>query len=156
MSQQVQQDYESYWGYEAEDFEPRQVQAIILLARGYRVRQVAEQLGLAESTIYNWKTYKDFSEALRDETRAYLDDVRLHLSALATRSVDRLGDLVDSEDPNVALKAVALILKSTGNDELTPEKYSMRHCGLETPFYKEQEKKQRTRAALDAMLGDIG
>lgn len=134
------------------DLSPKQRHAAILLARGYTVSQTAKQVGVAETTIYNWKTDDYFIEDIKDEARCYVEDIRATLATYMTPAMDKLRTLIDSEDPNIALKAIDRILKATGYDTFEPERHPYRHLGLETPLYEENERERRIQALCNPTL----
>lgn len=119
---------------------PKQKHAVILLVRGETVTQVAKVVGVSETTIYNWKTEPYFIEDLKDEARCYVDEIRLTLTGYMTPAMERLRELIDNEDPNVALKAIDRVLKATGYSDFDTQQYAYRHLGLETPMYEEERR----------------
>lgn len=116
---------------------PKQKLAIILLARGHTICYVAKNIDVSQSTIFNWKTDPDFVEDIADETRFYVDEIRTRASSFVFPALERLRDLIEDEDPNIALKAIDRVLKVTGNDAFVPENYMYRHIGLETEYSNE-------------------
>ena len=132
---------------------PKQKQAVILLARGATVKEAAENIGVTETTIYNWKTSEDFQEDLRDETRAYVNDVRTSLAALMTPAIEVLKKLLSHKNPNIQLKVIDKIFKSNGFESLNPQLFSCKDMGLETPLYEEEEKEARRKNLFDSLGG---
>jgi hypothetical protein len=124
---------------------PKQKHAVILLVRGATVSQVAKDIGVAETTVYNWKVSDYFIEDLKDEARCYVDEIRLTLSGFMVPAMDRLRELIDDEDPSVALKAIDRVLKATGYNEFDPHKYVFRHLGLETELYEGDERERKMK-----------
>ena len=134
------------------DLSPKQKHAVILLARGATVSQTAKLVGVAEATIYNWKTDDYFLEDIKDEARCYVDDVRATLATFMTPAMDKLRALIDDEDPNIALKAIDRVLKATGYDTFDPQRHLYRHIGLETPLYEDNERERHLKAMCDLSL----
>jgi len=134
---------------DSEMLSPKQKHAVILLARGATVSQAAEASGVSEATIYNWKADDRFNEDLKDEARCYVDEIRLTLSGFMTPAMERLRTLIDSEDPNIALKAIDRVLKATGFNDFDPQRYVFRHLGLETELYEDNERERRAKSMCD-------
>lgn len=70
------------------EFTQQQLLAIELFSRGnVKNKQVADTVGVSETSIYNWKNNKAFSEAIIDKTQDYfrnsLPDVTKSLLAKA-------------------------------------------------------------------------
>lgn len=54
------------------DFDEKQILAIDLLAEGYNMTQVAEQIGVSLSTISRWKNNPSFMNAIVEKAREIL------------------------------------------------------------------------------------
>lgn len=135
------------------DLSPNQQKAIVLLARGGKIKDVAKEVGVTEQTIYNWKTDTQFMEDLKDETRSYLEESRLRLASLTLPAIETLAMLLNSKNPAIQLKAVQEILKSHGLDSLDGHKHSMLGLGLETAYSRECEQEQAQEQRLFSIMG---
>jgi hypothetical protein len=88
----------------------RQELALEALLAGATVTDAASAAGVSRQTVHRWLAAPAFVAELRtrrDELRSALLG---RLEALAVRAVERLGTLLDHEDPSVALRAAARIL----------------------------------------------
>lgn len=68
--------------------------AVTLLLEGKKVREVATEVGVSESAIYDWKKKKPFLDALqfaRDETRLRIQD---KLAAAMEEALDKTVELM--------------------------------------------------------------
>lgn len=110
----------------------KQERAIILMARGLNISEVAKEVGVSEQTIYNWKRDDLFVSALRAETMSCLMDCRRSLGALAARAIETLADLLSSENPHVRLKAATSIMAATGLHALDVEQFLIMGLGIES------------------------
>lgn len=137
------------------DLSPKQEQAIIFLARGYSIVETAKRLKISEQTIYNWKANPDFLDDLRDETRAYLAESRAGIGALALPAINKLAKLLESEDENIQLKAIRVIMKSNGLDSLNMELHMLQGLGMETAYSEECEEEEKKKKTLRSLLGPM-
>ena len=95
-----------------------QTQVLNGLLSGNSVTAVAREHGIHRSTIYNWRhDHPHFSLAL-DKARARLETTLYDSTQdLAQRALDSLGELLDSPDANVKLRAIQIILRSARHAE---------------------------------------
>jgi len=129
----------------------KQQQAIILLARGETVKSAAKNIGVTETTIYNWKTNDWFMEDLKDEIRSYVNEARASISALLTPAIEELKNLLDSDNPNIKLKVIEKILRSSGVETLNPTLHAYREIGLETLTYEEEQREKRKQDLFQSL-----
>jgi len=90
----------------------KQIQAIDLLASGYTVTDAAKEIGVERETLSRWKTGDPhFIVALNERREALwaagFDKLRGNLDAAHAR----LAELIDHENPDVAIKAIATVFK---------------------------------------------
>jgi len=122
------------------DLSPKQRKAIVLMARGMTITDVAKSVGVSEQTIYNWKTDEYFLEDLKDETREYLKECRTRLGSLSAPAIETLALLLSSENQTIQFKAAMGILRTNGLHKLDAELFILQGLGLETPLSKDQAK----------------
>jgi len=135
------------------DLTPKQQKAIILMARGLKVTEVATAVGVSEQTIYNWKTKPDFMEDLKDETRFYLEESRVRLGSLVLPAIEVLSSLLASSSQSIQLKAAQEIIKSHGLDTIDDRKHLLLGLGLETQYSKECDAKEERERFLAQVAG---
>ena len=89
---------------------PKQLTAANLLANGLSMVTVAEQVEIGLSTLYKWKKLPVFNDEINqlirvNEVKAYQD-----LVALKPEALERLKELMNSQDSRTAIQACKLIL----------------------------------------------
>lgn len=135
------------------DLSPKQEQAIILLARGMSIAETAKQIKTSEQTLHNWKAKHEFMEDLRDETRAYLSECRTRLGSLALPAIETLASLLNSDSPNIQLKAAQEILKANGLNTLDHGLFLLQGLGMETTYSKECDMEKHRENLLTSLTG---
>ena len=106
----------------------KQLQAIDLLASGHTVTDAAETVGVERETVSRWKTTDPFFMMTLSERQAMLWDASADkLRSNMVAAADRLGELIAHDDPHVALKAIAVVFKST---DIYPKKGRAIHKGV--------------------------
>ena len=89
---------------------PKQLTAANLLANGLSMVTVAEQVEIGLSTLYKWKKLPVFNDEINqlirvNEVKAYQD-----LVALKPEALERLKELMNSQDSRTAIQACKLIM----------------------------------------------
>lgn len=82
-----------------------------MLATGAGVREVADELGVYRSTLWEWRqqaTFQAFYNRLLSEIRA---DVKEGLVGLYKEAIDRVRQCLSSDDERVALKAASRVIE---------------------------------------------
>lgn len=114
---------------------PRQEQAAQLLYAGGTVGNVAKAVGVTERTLFNWRKVPAFGVYLNQMREASQTAIQDSFRDTASRAVSKLGTLLESDDPAIALKAVTLVLThlkpfesgtgigSTDEDDLKPKNF---------------------------------
>ena len=98
-------------GYKKVALSAKQLKCIQLMVYTNKTQvQIAEEIGVNKSTITVWMNNEMFKEALEKETRKSLGN-------LSQKAVRKLGELIDSNNPIVALSACKGILNKSGYKE---------------------------------------
>jgi transposase-like protein len=89
---------------------PKQLTAANLLANGLSMVLVAEKVEVGLSTLYKWKKLPVFNDEINqlirtNEVKAYQD-----LVALKPEALERLRELMNSQDSRTAIQACKLIM----------------------------------------------
>lgn len=89
---------------------PRQITAANFLANGLSMVTVAEKVEIGLSTLYKWKKLPAFNDEINqiirvNEVKAYQD-----LVALKPEALERLRELMNSQDSRTAIQACKLIM----------------------------------------------
>ncbi|HEY3698637.1 MAG TPA: phBC6A51 family helix-turn-helix protein [Spongiibacteraceae bacterium] len=92
----------------------KHMQAALLLASGMQSKDVAEQLGVTQATLCNWKHYEEFeaykNAILREMFNKQFESLlRLNIAALET-----LKTLLDTGSENTKLQAAKITLSAAG------------------------------------------
>ena len=90
---------------------PKQLTAANLLANGLSMVLVAEKVEVGLSTLYKWKKLPVFNDEINqlirtNEVKAYQD-----LVALKPEALDRLRELMNSNDSRTAIQSCKMILE---------------------------------------------
>jgi transposase-like protein len=91
--------------------DPQQERAAYMLATGAGVQEVADELDVHRSTLWDWRqqaTFQAFYNRLLSEIRA---DVKEGLVGLYEEAVDTVRECLNSEDERVALKAASQVIE---------------------------------------------
>jgi transposase len=94
----------------------KQEEAACLLALGSKVGEVTEKLGVSRSTIANWKRDDAFRVRFNQIQDDLLKATTRRLHTLTEKAVDRLKQLIESDDERVALDTIKLLMSVTGLD----------------------------------------
>ncbi len=94
----------------------QQEQVISLLLGGKTQREAAQEVGVAEETVSRWMNGDAEFVATLNARRLELWQANAEkLRALATKAVNTLGDLLDSEDDTLRLRAAISVLRALAN-----------------------------------------
>ena len=94
------------------ELEPQQVEAVGLLLSGRTITETAAALGVARETVSRWRHTDAAFEALYNEgLRSTWEAGRVRLEEARGKAIARLVELVDSEEPAVALKAAMALVR---------------------------------------------
>ncbi|WP_369026387.1 hypothetical protein [Qipengyuania sp. RANM35] len=86
--------------------------ATLAYLHGRKDSEICAELGIATSTLANWKTRPEWSVAIKALSgRAWGEALHL-LQASTTRAVAALIEMLEDDDPRIRLRAAALILGS--------------------------------------------
>jgi hypothetical protein len=92
--------------------EPQQLEAVGLLLSGRTITETAAALGVARETVSRWRHTDAAFEALYNEgLRSTWEAGRVRLEEARGKAIARLVELVDSEEPAVALKAAMALVR---------------------------------------------
>jgi DNA polymerase III delta prime subunit len=127
---------------------PLQEKAINLLITGKSVVATSTELKIGRKTLFRWLNNPIFKEELEARQREISQAVTIRLQSLATKSIDKLEALLDSNDPNVVFKVASLVLTRipVQNDESNT-----------LPFWEKELKKEAESMAkieLDKLYMD--
>ena len=102
-----------------------QANALEHLLQGQSDRAVAEVVGVARQTIWEWRNHDPLFIAELNRQRSEMwTEARERLKSLANRALDVVELHLDSDDPKASLAAAKYILQGTrllGNTELPKE-----------------------------------
>ena len=92
-----------------------QQKAINLFLAGMNDTDVAEELGLARQTVNKWRNKnQNFGAKLEQQQRELNKESRQKLSGLVSRSVEVLGQSLESENERIRQSTAVHVLKATG------------------------------------------
>ena len=92
-----------------------QQKAINLFLAGMNDTEVTEELGLARQTVNKWRNKnQNFGAKLEQQQRELNKESRQQLSALVSRSVEVLGQSLESENERIRQSTAVHVLKATG------------------------------------------
>ena len=95
---------------------PQQLQAVDLLAGGATVTAAAAEIGAARETVSRWRSNDVmFMQVLSERQAALWEASADRLRSNAVKAAARLADLLEHENPEIALKAIGLTFKVMGN-----------------------------------------
>lgn len=91
--------------------------------------EIAKELKRAQDTISSILQEPDVIAAVADAERDALEDAQAGLRTLTRRAMQRLGELVDSDDDRIALDAAKTVLTKAGADAPTKSESKNEHAG---------------------------
>lgn len=111
------------------DLDPQQLQALTMLLSGKTVTETAAALDVARETVSRWK-HKDpaFQSAFADARIAAYEAEQTRLRDVRQKAFDKLEDLLDATNDDIALKAAVAVVKlplDRPKGETDPERVSM-------------------------------
>jgi len=89
---------------------PKQLTAANLLANGLSMVLVAEKVEIGLSTLYKWKKLPAFNDEINQLIRVNEIKTYQDLFAMKPQALDRLRELMKSNDSRTAIQACKLIL----------------------------------------------
>lgn len=94
---------------------PRQEQALLLLASGYSQSCVASELGVNRRTLYSWMNDDQIFHQCYEIVREQLYSRNMErVGSIASLALERLPQLIQSDDEKVSLEAVKFALHAGG------------------------------------------
>lgn len=92
----------------------KQTQAINLLIKGYKQKDIAEELKISENTLTNWKKDKEFILMYEKEINNIMKEVNDEFKKLSLKAVRKLGEFLDCDNEELKYTAINNILDRTG------------------------------------------
>ena len=91
---------------------PQQVEALGLLLSGHTITETAEIIGVTRETVSRWRNSDPTFEAAYNEgLLSKWEASHKKLIDIQAKAIDKLGELLDSSDQAVALKAAAALVR---------------------------------------------
>lgn len=87
----------------------------LFLSGQYSKRQIADLMGVSQTTVQKWSKRGDVQEYIEQMTSFQRKEVSTQLNALTNRAVKRLNELMDSPIDGVAMQAVKDVLDRGGH-----------------------------------------
>ncbi len=98
-----------------------QTRAIQLILEGKNNQQIADEIGVSRQTVSFWRNRdEEFQTALNEEIKASQDAKRAKFDTILDAAYESLISLLQSNDPQIRLKAAVEVLKREGHR--TPDK----------------------------------
>jgi hypothetical protein len=98
---------------EAAPTEKNKMAFAVEVARGSSIAQAAMTIGVSEGTGYRWSRKPEVRKSIDDIRSAVLQSASNRIVCLATKAVDTLGRLLDSESEQIRLSAARAVLDGT-------------------------------------------
>lgn len=92
---------------------PQQEKAVILLASGQTITEVAKHLNIERSTLYQWGAKANFKAYFNSLTKEIQDNTENCLFGLLEEALKTLRDSLNSKNESVKLKAALSIIDRT-------------------------------------------
>lgn len=103
----------------------KQSQVIRLILEGNTQRRAAQEAGVAEETVSRWKSEDAlFASTLENMRRDLCESQAQKLLDLSSKAIDTLGELLQSEDEGIRLRASQAVLKATMPEPPSPMQYT--------------------------------
>lgn len=94
-----------------------QQKAIVLLISGKNKAQVAQEVGVTRETVSRWSRLDpQFMATYNQQMRDLVDSEIKEVLNLRRKAFDKIGELMDSDDEAIALKAATTIVKTKVGD----------------------------------------
>ena len=95
-----------------QELTPQQVEAVGLLLSGKTITETAAALGVARETVSRWRHTDAAFEAVYNEgLRSTWEAGRTRIEASRGKAIARLVELMEGDDPNLALKAAMALVR---------------------------------------------
>jgi hypothetical protein len=92
----------------------KQDKALALTIAGKTPVEIGDAIGVAQSVVLHWREHDyGFRESLDTHRRALWDAHHDRLLGMASKAIDSLETLLESEDETTRLRAISLILAFT-------------------------------------------
>ena len=92
-----------------------QKEAVRLMAAGIGTLCIADTVGCEVQTIRNWKKLPQFKVALAEAIEIDAELHRFELKALYGKALQRVSELIDDKNPQIALAASKLVFDAEQN-----------------------------------------
>ena len=94
---------------------PKQTLALAHLLAGTSIQDTAQKMGISTQSIDNWLRLPIFRDRLNEEKEKIFQATILRLSSLATKALDTLENLLDSDNTpaNVRCNAAKVVIENT-------------------------------------------
>jgi hypothetical protein len=90
---------------------PKQLQAIPLIFVASNIKEVIEAVGVTRTTWANWMKDVEFTNEIKSMQRCLMRKAMTKILSLQGKAADKVGDLIDSEDEEIATKATRLAME---------------------------------------------
>ena len=97
---------------------PQQEKAVVLLASGNNVTDTAKQLKIERSTIYQWSERENFQAYYNMLCKEIQSNTKNCLFGLLDDAFNAIKESLNSENPNVRLKAALSVIDRTNIAEI--------------------------------------
>jgi hypothetical protein len=114
---------------------------------GHTTDEIAAAVGVHRSTVFRWRQIAGYRSAVASLVDDSQRVARMALQSGAHRAVKRLHELIDHEDPRIALRACLSVLDRTGHG-------TAHRLDLTGPSYASEER-QADVEELVKVLDDI-
>lgn len=97
---------------QTQELTPQQLEAVGLLLSGKTITETAAALGVARETVSRWRHTDAAFEAVYNEgLRSTWEAGRTRLEEARGKAIARLVELMEGDDPNLALKAAMALVR---------------------------------------------
>lgn len=98
---------------DAEELDPRQEQAALLVAGGRPLAEVAETVGVCVRTIQRWQKLGPFAVRVAELRFDMISEASGRMAYAMTRAVETLKELLDSTNPRIRMAAAKALLAAS-------------------------------------------
>ena len=96
-----------------------QSKAIQLILEGKNNREVADEIGVSRQTVSYWRNHDEhFQNQLNNEIKARGDALRARFASVLDTAYESLTTLLNSDDPQIKLKAAVEVIKRNTQSRL--------------------------------------